>query len=36
MIYLIIFVIIIIWGWMLYDVHKAPFMDEYGNIKRKK
>lgn len=35
MIYLIIFVIII-WMWMLYEFHRAPHMDDSGNIKRKK
>lgn len=36
MIYLIIFVSFAIWGWMLYEAHKAPFIDGDGNIKRKK
>ena len=36
MIYLIIFVIIIVWIWMLYEFHRAPYMDSDGNIKRKK
>ena len=35
MIYLIIFVIII-WMWMLYEFHRAPFMDKDGNIIKKK
>lgn len=34
MIYLIIFVII--WVWMLYEFYTAPYMDNDGNIKRKK
>ena len=36
MIYLIIFVIVIIFIWIAYEFHKAPYMDDNGNIKRKK
>ena len=36
MIYLIIFVIVIVWIWMLYEFRRAPFIDSDGNIKRKK
>lgn len=36
MIYLIIFVIVIIFIWIAYEFHKAPYMDDDGNIKRKK
>ena len=36
MIYLIIFVIVIIWIWMLYEFCRAPYIDGDGNIKRKK
>lgn len=35
MIYLIIFVIII-WMWIAYEFHQAPYIDDDGNIKRKK
>ena len=34
--YLIIFVLLIIIIWLSYEFHKAPYMDDNGNIIKKK
>lgn len=37
MIYIVIFVLLAVYGWMSYEFHRAPFMDDNGNtIKKKK
>ena len=36
MIYLVIFVLLSIYAWMSYEFHMAPFMDDDGNIIKKK
>ena len=36
MIYIVIFVLLAILVWMSYEFHRAPFMDENGNIIKKK
>ena len=36
MIYLVIFVLLSIFAWMSYEIHRAPFMDRDGNIIKKK
>lgn len=35
MIYIVIFVLLSICAWMSYEFHRAPFMDENGNIIKK-
>ena len=36
MIYLAIFVLLLIYAWLSYEFHRAPFMDKDGNIIKKK
>ena len=36
MIYLVIFVLLFIIIWMSYEFHRAPYMDENGNVIKKK
>ncbi len=36
MIYIVIFVLLAVYGWMCYEFHSAPFIDKDGNIIKKK